>query len=171
MKTAGLVYPELRGSGDGPMTVDRFLLGMQDNQEQTSFMESITASGITSLPNALLESITNNSQAVYLRSGREQLSRLAGRTVHGDEKIDDVFATVLKGRIVSALSGIAPAEHEMPRFVPFILSVLLFLTILPFGSSIGVVWVLVAWMVFSLFLMVGWLRIEAETRQQEVLAE
>ncbi len=171
MGAAGFIYPELRGSSDGAMTVDQFLLSMQEGDGNSSFVQKITASGIASLPSTLMDSFADSSRAAFLAAGHEQLAKLAGRPVQGGERISDVFAATLKGRIVTALAGISPAEHAMPRFVPFLLSVLLFLTLLPIGSLFGLLWIAVAWMLFSVFMMAGWVRIETATREQEVLAD
>lgn len=169
MSAAGFVYPELRGSSDGPMTVDQFLLSMQEGDGNASFVQKITASGIASLPSTLMESFADSSRTAFLAAGHEQLAKLAGRPVSGDERIADVFAATLKGRIITALAGVSPAEHAMPRFVPFLLSVVLFLTLLPVGSLFGLIWITAAWILFSFFTMAGWVRIGVETREQEVL--
>ena len=165
-----LIYPELRGSSDKALTVDQFLLNMQQEDGNSSFMRSMTASSIASLPTVLADSFAESSRAAFLAAGHEQLAKLAGRSVRGDEPIADVFAATLKGRIVTALVEVAPTEHTLPRFVPFLLSVLLFLTLLPVGSLFGIVWIIAAWMLFSVFSMAGWVRIETATREQEILA-
>lgn len=171
MGAASFIYPELRGSSDKAMTVDQFLLSMQQEDGNASFMQGMAASNMASLPAALADSFAESSRAAFLAAGHEQLAKLAGRSVRGDERIADVFAATLKGRIVTALAGVAPAEHAMPRFVPFLLSVVLFLTLLPVGALFGLVWITAAWMLFSIFSMAGWVRIETATREQEILAD
>lgn len=175
-KTIGYFYPEFQKLSEEGMTVDGFLESLQENTEMNTEMPSVPPdtremqSFVSTLPE-LAEYLKKNAELygidlgddyaheLYLRSGRQQISTMVGREVRGDEKIADVFSFAIQKRIIAALSAREATEHISPQIVPAILSILLFLTLLPVGSLLSGFWALLGYCLFQLALLSGFVKI------------
>ncbi len=177
-KTVAYIYPAWKNLGEEGTTVDQFLLSIKNNQEDApSEMSTMSSSG-TALPDVMqslqqlgvdgLFDQDRISEELYLQAGRQQIASIVGRPVSGDEKMADIFAVVIQHKIIAALSGGQASQHLPPPIVPFVLTVLLFLTLLPFGSSLSWLWAFLSYLVFRVVLSFGWITLSRATREQEV---
>ncbi|HLC94981.1 MAG TPA: hypothetical protein VJH89_00700, partial [Patescibacteria group bacterium] len=154
-KVAGVVNPSFATLMEGDVTVDEFLMNLETQQRGTSL-------GVAPEQETL---------DVFLQSGREQIAELVGRSVEGNEKVSTVLSLALQQRLVMLLNGEKALVHMPSQAIPFFLSLLLFFTLLPILSILGIVWVLVAQLIFFCFLRLGWLALDTVTIQQEKLAK
>ncbi len=182
-KTVAYFYPSWKNLADEDMTVDGFLLslpqkegsaflpvpnvtvvmkGGEVSQELTAYLQQELASQMTTLGQA-------PGEEALLQAGREQIASLVGRDVSGSEKIADVFSLALQQKIVTVLSSEQTVQRVSPTIVPVVLAVLLFFTLLPLGSIIVGVWMLVAWLLFHGVLSLGWLKMGKVTVEQDIL--
>lgn len=184
IKTVAYVYPEWKKLADEGMTVDGFLLTLkkEDNESQEVSFENLGKQiGIdpAAMP-VLVEYLRNNiatdtfdqgvvSRELYLRSGREQIARLAGRSISGEEQIVDIFSSAIQHKIIMILSGEKAAKNLTPESVPLILTVLFFLTLLPVASVIGYLWIGFSFFFFQIALFFGWVQLDRVPRVQEIL--
>lgn len=182
-KAVAYVYPEWKNLADEGITVDGFLLGLQKDERAMAPASETTEGSFekAGLP-ALAEYLKQNptvvngfgsdalSQELFLRAGRDQIATLVGKPVRGDEKMADVFSSALQHKIITVLNGEQVAQHLTPTIVPFMLALFLFLTLLPVGSLLGLFWVVLGFVLFRVALMLGLIKIEQVTREQEILA-
>lgn len=191
MKALSSMYPGLETLSDENTTVDQFLGGLQEEQPTDVPAEKKAPSGegkeesrapLFPFPgasdflaeNGLKSGILSKEslgRELYLESGREQIAALAGRPVEGDERISDIFSLAMEHKIVALLGGGGTMKGSSSRTVAFVLSALLFLTLVPFGSLLGPVWILFGFFIFSLSLGFHWLKISRVEREQETLEE
>lgn len=183
LQTVAAVRPDLRELSDENMTVDGFLAGLKRDQEDAAGEESGNMDELLSAIPGASEYVAKNglkkpgmtgaelAGEVYLRSGREQLSALAGRPVMGDEKISAVFSSAIEQKITGLFGGGEAARRVPSQAIPFFLALLLFLTLLPLGSILGPVWILLSLFIFSLSLRFRWLKIARVEKEQEILEE
>ena len=161
----GTAYPELGKIRKDGMTVDSFLQGMiasrKTPEEEPSFA-SLVPRG-----NAPEDELL--SKEMELSLGRLQMSRLAGRTISGDERVVDVLGEAFRHKIVALVSG-DNAKKDLPAGVfPFFLSVLLFVTILSLSSLLRWVWVSGAALLMKLLIRVRVFSVQRIQAEQEVL--
>lgn len=179
-KAVAYLYPAWKNLADEGMTVDGFLLSLEKEPLPSSVTmpdaKDFSTSEVLAMPaldNYLKQAALDGgalSEELYLRSGRDQIALLVGRGVRGDEKIADVFSLAIQYKIITALSGQEAAQHISPAIVPFILALLLFLTLLSIGSLVGLLWISFSFLLFRASLFFGWLKLERIEREQEVLA-
>lgn len=183
IKTVAYVYPDWKKLADEGMTVDGFLLSLKkdDELQDASFEELGQQMGIdpAAMP-VLVEYLRSNiatdtldrgavSRELYLRSGREQMARLAGRSLSGEEQIVDIFSSAIQHKIIMILSGEKAAKHLTPESVPLILTLLFFLTLLPVASVVGYLWIGLSFFLFQLAIFFGWVKLDRVPRVQEIL--
>jgi len=174
-QVAVYLNPDWKNLADDGTTVDDFLLSLQKQKEEGS------ERGVPPLSNdvlpALIAYLTENrdglgedlSEQLALAAGRAQIATLVGRPVSGDEKIANVFSVAIQNKIITLLRGGEMTRHASPTIVPVILSVLLFLTLLPLGSLLALPALLVGFLVFRGALWLKVLAIENIPREQKTL--
>ena len=180
IKTVAYVYPEWKNLADEGMTVDGFLLGLQKEKEVEMTAEeqvSLNPDDFPGLAEYLKQNVIDGGQytkeelteELYLRTGREQIAKLTGKTIQGDEKIADVFSLAIQHRIITVLSGEQVSNHLSPTIVPLVLALLLFLTLLSLGTIVAYFWLAMSFLVFQIALFFGWVKLERVMREQEIL--
>jgi hypothetical protein len=175
-KTSAYFYPEWKTLATEGTTVDEFLLSLKEEDEALPpevFSEALTSPTLSEyLKRGMLGQVLDEkavSQELYLRAGRDQIASLLGRSVSGDEKIADVFSLAVQRKIITALSGEQVSEHFSPTIIPFVLTLLLFFTLLPFGSVTSLLWISSSFLVFRAALFFGWMQLGKATREQDTL--
>jgi hypothetical protein len=164
IRVASYVYPELRYVPNEEVTVDQFLNSLSPEHEMSEYPASIDMPALPSIPdqNALIEEI-------YLRSGRERLSGLAGVDLHGSERLSSVVPVILEHRAMAVFGGDGTVRHLPPRLVPVFLSILVFLTVFSIGALIAPVFAAVSSLVIRVSLRGGLLKISSEPTERQVL--
>lgn len=183
IKTVAYLYPQWKDLADEGMTVDGFLRSLKKNDglADQPLPESVQrqlggAAASQALSQYLKQSTSRSngdavspSEELALEAGREQIALLVGRPVRGSEKITDVFSLAIQHKIIAALSGEQASQHFSPTIVPVILSLLLFFTLLPVGSGVAFVSIGGSLLLFRIALVLHWLRLEREMREQDIL--
>ncbi len=171
-RVVGNLNPEFASLKEEGITVDDFLESIYEDRKE-GLTEEFLDQEVSSPDTGQNEQIVSGGMALVrelsLRSGREQLSRLAGREVRGDERVSDVFSYAVQRKVIATLSGEEEADHLAPQAVPLLLSLLLFLTLLPLASLLMYVWALVAHLVVFLAFAFRWLHIKRVASEQETL--
>lgn len=188
-RAASYLYPDLKKAVDDRASVDDFLLRMSESQENaaaageaisTNTMETLKnvlygfpESKNSALPLSVNDLDKNNAmlaRELYLRSGREQIAALVGRNVSGDEKIADVFSLALEHKIAHMFGSDGEVSRSVPSgALPLILTILLFLTLMPFGATLGPVFTFAGFCIFSAARAFRWVRVVSVERSQDIL--
>jgi hypothetical protein len=175
-KAVASFNPEWQALANDGMTVDDFLLSLEKdqtseggNQEMIGVSPELMAYVKENIAQSESSDIPALTQALYLARGRAEVARLTGKEIRGDEKIADVFSVAIQNRIITVLNGEQASRRLSPAIVPFVLTVLLFLTLLPLGSALGILWVAFGFVVFRIGIFFGWLTLTRAPRSQEVL--
>lgn len=183
-KTVAYFNPEWKQLTDQEITVDGFLRSLPQEKVSSGQVSgdapSFTLTDAFVTP-ALEEYMKKNGiesgsagreelfQELTLQARRNQISLLVGKPLKGDEKIVDVFSLAIQHKILTALSGPEAAHQFSPNVIPLVLAVLLFLTLLPIGSVLALLWMALSTMLFSLARLFHWVILERLDREQEVL--
>ncbi len=186
-KIVGMVNPSFAKLSEGDMTVDEFLLNMEQDRQssdvptpQTSMTEQDVLDAYREMSRSSTERESTlpfdiqsikTAQEVFLDGGRKQIASLVGRPVSGNEKISDILSSALQNKLVTFLGGEKATGHISSTAIPFFLSFLVFLTLLSLSSIVAPLCILIAHGFFSLFLWAGWLSIGKVMIEQEKLAE
>lgn len=175
-KTSAYFYPEWKSLATEGTTVDEFLLSLKKDE---TLSPEVLSQAVTSptladyLKQGVLGQVLDEetvSQELYLRAGRDQIASLVGRAVSGDEKISDVFSLAIQRKIITALSGEQVSKHLSPAIIPFVLTLLLFFTLLPLGSVASFPWIILSFLFFRAALFFGWIKLEQVMKEQDILA-
>lgn len=183
----GFVNPNFKKIQEDGITVDQFIIESQ-KQNTELFAENeedlIDEEVLRDLPEKqreefkqeILKQITQQAEqmreenlAVILESGREELSQMVGRKVAGDENITDVFAGFVDERIDNFFQPQIEGDGSHSSLFVYIMTVLLFLTILPLGSIIMIFCFVIAVLAFKLLLRFGIVSIEKMQVEREVI--
>ncbi|MGK2848961.1 MAG: hypothetical protein ACSLEX_02745 [Minisyncoccota bacterium] len=154
-RTTAIINPQFSALTESDTTVDDFLLSI-DQQAETP-------------KDAPLTWQQNIERRVFLQSGRDQVSRLIGRPVRGDEKIAGVLSTAMEHKLIGAID-----EDRMSHFplqiIPLFFTFLLFLTLLSVSTFFSLACIGIAQVLFWLVCYFDWLRFTMETISQKRLA-
>ncbi|HEX8974457.1 MAG TPA: hypothetical protein VF817_03150 [Patescibacteria group bacterium] len=185
----GFLNPSLKSVQQDSMTVDQFILKSQEGADQSlggmAFSEDYIDSQIPqdlpvvqreALKQSLLQQVSDSKKQLdqkktelVLSEGRKQLSQVVGQPLTGQEKISEVFAGMVDKKINDYFQ--APlGDGQANNVFPFILTTILFLTILPLGSVLSTLWFLLAIGFFKLCVRLGLVKIEKTTVEKEMIA-
>jgi hypothetical protein len=96
------------------------------------------------------ESMSIEQEQLLLAEGRKKFSEIAGVTLAGDEKVSEVLSAFINQKIDQYLgSDMTDSQESSP--LPLIMALGLFLTILPIGSLLSALWIMVVEMVILIF--------------------
>ncbi|TSC94074.1 MAG: Uncharacterized protein Athens101428_431 [Candidatus Berkelbacteria bacterium Athens1014_28] len=180
-------YPGMDISNNQDLTVDQFILQSQQDSADDGISSQIEVGEI--IDNQFGDSITiqqrqdminnyqkqsqafsENNNELILKEGRKQISSLVGAEVTGDEKVSDIFSQMINKKIEDFINlNISSPENEKLSYLPVILAILLFLSILSVGSFVGPIWVLFAQVIFWMMVKFGWVEIKKIATEQEIV--
>lgn len=164
LRVVGWAYPELGKIRNQGVTVDGFLEATREQNGSSGILSSAPFDPALSLGGS-----ASVEKELSLAVGRLEIGALVGRAVEGDEKMSDVLSEAIRNKTLAFIAG-EKAERNLPSgVVPFVLSLLLFLTVLSLASLLHFLWVAAAAFVMRMLLrseIVGVNRIAVE---QEVL--
>jgi len=93
----------------------------------------------------------NSQDQLVVQEGRNKFSEIAGTQLVGNEKVSDVLSSIVNRRINQFLgSGLSDSQQSSP--LPFIMAIGLFLTVLPLGSLLSTLWLLMIELVIWIFI-------------------
>lgn len=186
-KVVSFVYPGIDFSEGNELTVDEFILQAQQKNldadaDSKKEIEGIVVEqfgeNITELQKEKIVKNYQNQSEVFaeknneliLREGRKQISDLVGRQVRGDEEVAGVFSQMINKKIEDFMNFDAGSSGQgSASYLPIILTFLLFLSILSFGSFFGPLWVMLAQIIFWLMVKMKWVKINKIMVEQEVI--
>lgn len=146
--------PELRNLQGASVTVDEFLMGIQQSQKSES------DSHVGAAPE-------NSLWQQELARTKNELGRLLHREVSGSENMQALMAEVLRKKMMSLFS-VQDQQSAVP-VLPFILSILVFLTIYPLLAFAVPLLSLLAHALFRFYCHVGWVTVAPRAVEQEVI--
>ena len=186
----GFVNPNFAAASAQNLTVDQFIVQSQQgssNQFSTSDnsieQQSIDDQIPQNLPDdqklaleqqamaqysGAKNQVTQKNSQLVLQEGRLQLSNEVGQPLNGSEKISTVFANLINNRISSFFNPGISGNSQSALF-PFILSLVLMLTIWPIGSVLSLLWFLIIVLVFKIFVCYGLVEIRKITVEREMI--
>jgi len=182
----GIINPDFKKIEQDGLTVDQFILENQKNNENNSLFnigdivdqqipENLPSEQKEALKQQALQQI-NDSRAqlseknneLVLEEGHAQLSQLTGKNVSGNEKISDVLAGLIDKKINDFFQP--QIGNESPSaLLSYIVAAVLFLTIWPIGSVLGIVWFAVIIVIFKILLYFGLVEIKTVTVEREMI--
>lgn len=151
VRSLSVFHPELKQIQRDQMTVDEFLLTFQK-----SSIDPVLAD----------PTLSEMERQLALEEARRQLSESVGQSLVGNEKVSDVLAQVMNRKMKVYFEP--STDTPFPLF-PFILSLLLFLTLFSLSSFVQWVWIWLAAAIFALWARLGLVTIKKVTVQQEVI--
>lgn len=144
MRLLGQFYDPARELQNKETTVDMFLLEVQKRE----------ASGhplLGELPLDTLDQLALGDrqalQMIVLTRQRQELSRILGREVDGEEKMSELISEVFHKKTLALMKESEVVPKGVP-LIPFVLSVALFLTVYPIGALLVPLWALVVMFLF-----------------------
>lgn len=165
------VHPGFKQASQDGLTLDDFLLGLQEAVVPHPAAEPILPAEIeNALPPELRSPEAREAlqRQAYLAAGRERFATLAGGgEFSGAERVTDVLTSVLNYQ--TRVFFDPEARHYSAAILPFILCLLLFLTIFPLGTLLGLVWIVLASLVFRLLVKARIVRVERVPAEQETI--
>lgn len=172
-KIISAINPDYKRISDNEITVDEFILenqkkelekrnvelfsdqqienylGQMTEKIDESHKEEIKNEVKNNLENANIQ-ILDANQKMIMDESRKKISNLVGRELSGQEKISEVFEGIINRKITDYLR---PEVNEKTNatLLPTILAVILLLTIIPLGSILNILWVLLSKLIFWIF--------------------
>ena len=185
-RTLGLMNPEFKQANQNNMTVDEFLMTFQKNQAMNdiaiavpSDTELLKMAGLTPSdprsPQALIQiknGIEKNNKAIspqkiILDQSRKQLSDTVGTPLSGQEYITDVLSQIIDQRIHTYFK---PNEtSNSASMLPFILAIILFVTLWSLGSLLAILWRFMTASSFALLCRFGVINVQKVMVEQEII--
>lgn len=184
LRTLSTWQPELANVKSEQLTVDEYLMSLTEepnpaleNKKKNDQLLSLEVSLIPGIEERLGEAgltmmdVRNSPQAkaLYLESGHRHFTWLVGGEVRGDEPINAVMSQVIQRKIISALDGTGQASTLSPDTVPTAIAVVVFLALIPLGTVLGYVWLLLGYLFFLLLLRTHQLEIREHLDEVEEL--
>ena len=161
-KILSSVNPDFKKLDQEGLTVDQFILETQKDQMPMDLPEGLSG--------AMAEKLAMEEEKILLQEGRKKFSEIAGAPLTGQEKISDVFSGIINQRIDQYLgSKMSDPEEKSP--LPFILAIALFLTVLPLGSLLSTVWIIVVEIIVWIFKKTDLIRIAKVPVEMEVIEQ
>lgn len=182
----GFVNPEFKKANQENVSVDEFLMTFQKNQTMNdiamttpSDVELLKMAGLTPSdprsPQALIQikkgieknTQTINPQKIILDQSRKQLSDTVGTPLLGQESITDVLSQIIDQRIRTYFK---PNEtSNSASILPFILSIILFVTLWSLGAVLMIAWRFMTAGLFALLCKFGVIDVQKVMIEQEMI--
>ena len=164
-----MMFPGLKDIPENDATVDQFIMEISkqslDTFSETNLNNSPTGSSL--LNNDQMAQIIQSSQEKIFEEERKNLSKMAGVPLSGNEKISDVFSGMINEKINSFF---APSlQSGSQPILPFLASLILFLTVAYLGSIFGSLMGYITACVFWLMRSIGLIAVSKVATEMEVI--
>ncbi|HPN54792.1 MAG TPA: hypothetical protein PLB52_02560 [Candidatus Moranbacteria bacterium] len=184
-----LVNPDFKAMQKEGLTVDQFIIESKQEKEEDIFSKeniddeiekqipaNLPAEKREAMKQEALQQISDSqknisqkNQELVLKEGREQLAKMVGRKVSGEEEISEVFAGFIDKKINDYFQPHkVDSDKKSPLFY-YILSAVLFLTIWPMGSALSLIWFGIVIIIFKLMVHFKLVEIKTVTVQREMI--
>ena len=135
-KTVYGLVPDMQKLENKNQTVDEYIVeNYKANATASSDIDSqilTYVEGSQKISPAALQKLEDLKQQKILEAGREQLGKMAGRSLNGSEKVGDIFIVIINNRINGFFNANVSSNNGLS--VPGVMSVVFFLTILSLSS-------------------------------------
>jgi hypothetical protein len=125
-KILASINPDFKNLEEESISVDQFVL--KASREQ--FANNQNLAGIDQV-------LFGDNQALVLAEGRQQLSNLSGMKLNGQEKLADIFSSIVNDKVKDFIAPSFSEDSQLP-LLHLILAGALFLTVLSLGSFLGI---------------------------------
>lgn len=115
-----------------------------------------------------VQNITEEIKRTAVAGWKKELSKLAGFTVEGDENISEILVAIINAR-VNKFADPSLENSKNAELLPAVLSLILFLTIIPLGGLLSKIWIYTSWFLFWILKRSGIVKIRSKTSKIEVL--
>lgn len=163
VRLVGQIYVPARELEKKETTVDSFLLDVQER-------ESAGHPLLGGLPQESLNQLSEIDRAalqkLVLARQRQELSRILGREVDGQERVSTLISEMLHKKTLALVQDSEIIPEKVP-LIPFILSVLLFLTVYPVGAFLVPLWASFAAVLFRVIRRFHWIALRRTLQEQE----
>ncbi len=170
-KILSAISPNFSASVSDEMTVDQFIIQMQQGQLDKMGYSPEKLAKLPSDQRALVQKqiddeMKTNQDALF-EEGRKKFSDLADRPVGGTEKVSVIFSEVIDNKINNYFK---PGNIDTGAFpvVP-IITLILFLTLASLGSFLGIIVVPIAAGIFKLLVKLELVSILKVTTETEII--
>lgn len=182
-----IIYPDFKKVQKDGLTVDQFIFENQKNSEINSTVDTETiidqqipadlpVKQKEALKQQALEQIADSksqlsekNNELVLQEGRKQLSQMIGKDVVGNEKIADIFSGLIDKKINDYFQP-QIGDDAPSNMLSYIVAIILFLTIWPIGSMLGIIWFIIVIIVFKILLKFGLVEVKTVTVEREMIA-
>lgn len=134
-----MIYPDLKNNIEDDLTVDEFILEMSKQNADSFLQDTLENSGASSknlgINETQMAQIIESNQDKIIDQQRKSFAKIAGIPLSGEEKISDVFSEMINNRISEFFSP-SLQKNSLP-ILPWIASLILFLTVVSLGSLFG----------------------------------
>ena len=132
--------PNFKNLDQAGLTVDQLILNTGKDQITDKLLGASLDSGSAEL--------VQNSQDMILQQGRKQFSQIVGRELTGQEKFSDLVTEIVNNKVKQFIAPNFSGENF--PLLPLILSFVLFLTVVPLGSFLSPIWIMLANLIFKI---------------------
>jgi hypothetical protein len=183
--------PEIKNIAQENLTIDQFILQTQKGELQTKEVSLETNAQIDQMiqktnPSATeaqkkilkedaLQKVKSASlemgkeqEGLLLSEGRKKFSEMSGMVLQGDEKMADVLANIVN-RKIDQYFGAGTDEDKKTSTLPYVMAIVLLLTILPLGSVLNTFWMILTQLLIWIFMKAGIVAVRHITIEAEVL--
>lgn len=98
---------------------------------------------------------------------KKELSKSAGFEIHGEEKVADVFVSIVNYKINDFFEP--NVENSKSEIIPIIFSIILFLSLLSMGTFISRFWIFIAFVIFWLLKKAKIIQIDRQMKEVEII--
>ncbi len=183
----GMINPNFKTIQKEGLTVDQFILESQQGKSDAVMSLSndmidrqipanLPADQREVLKQQVLQQIADSqtqllqkNKELILDEGHKQLSQMVGQDINGSEKVADVFAGLINKKINDYFQPRINGDSHSSAY-SYILAAILFLTILPLGSLLSLLWFVLIILVFKLMVRFGVVQIKTITVEREMIA-
>lgn len=162
LRFVGSFNPNVQKVVTDQTTLDMFLVGLVEGQTPNQVAE-VSDSTI------IVKSMTVAAQQASLAEGRKRFESLAGMPLLGTESVVNVFSRIIEYQTRSFFDPVT--RGYPPDVLPFVLSFLLFLTLLPVAYVVRMAALWLATGLFWLCVRLKLVKIGVVTVEKEVIEE
>lgn len=190
----GILNPDFKQMDETNVTVDEFLIAIQKSQETADQVSPETKPApmtdeellriakvqptdpkapailaeIKKQMNARDASTAEAQQKLLLDQSRKQFATIVGQPLTGQEAIADIFSDVIEKSIWSHVQA-TPDQNTSSSTLAFVLSVILFITLVSIGSLLKILWIFFVKICFHGLVRTELVRVKKVSIEQEVI--
>ena len=187
----GTVNPGFKAIVQENLTVDQYILKSREDSDPLSVdaayfsyndevLEAEIPANIPKAQKELLKQqakqqlseaqlkLSQKNTELVLSEGRQQLSKMAGFQLIGNEKMADIIVSPINKTINDYFQLNIAKNNQSPIF-PLILTIVLFFTIWPLGSLLSIIWFGIVILVFTLLVRLNFIKVQKIMVEREMI--